>query len=313
LGSAASVHSSRPQANNASRTPVKSSTSLPVLSPLTPLPATPLKRTSTHPLDHASTPSKSKQLADPLSELFDLPRNGSRRGNSRTLQSRPSKPIAKRMLGRTRTEPSIDGDPSIDTSLDSLASKSSSNVSIGLAQSHQPSHVIDMTASGSSLSQMSTFPEEQSQSLAPGPSTAPLQQPGLRTYAGRSRSFLVELPTESNPDSGVDADDLAFDTRESYKDLRLRWGVDNSEDDPRPAVSSYPSSEPEGGRKGKGKAKDRPKAMLPPNMMNDLKSITELRSRGESRRFMDEVGYLFEGMDQTVGVRVRRGRWVTFL
>ena len=264
-------------------------------------------------MDHASTPSKSKQLADPLSELFDLPRNGSRRDNSRTLQSKPSKPIAKRMLGRTRTEPSIDDDPSIDTSLDSLASKSSSNVSIGLTQPHQPSHVIDMTASGSSLSQMSTFPEEQSQSLAPGPSTAPLQQPGLRTYAGRSRSFLVELPTESNPDSGVDADDLAFDTRESYKDLRLRWGVDNSEDDPRLAVSSYPSPEPEGGRKGKGKAKDRPKAIIPPNMMNDLKSITELRSRGESRRFMDEVGYLFEGMDQTVGVRVRRGRWVTFL
>jgi hypothetical protein len=264
-------------------------------------------------MDHASTPTKSKQLTDPLSELFDLPRNGSRRDYSRTLQSKPNKPIAKRMLGRTRTEPSIDDDPSIDTSLDSLASKPSSNVSIELARSHQPSHVIDMSASGSSLSQMSTFPEEQSRSLTPGPSTAPLQQPGLRTYAGRSRSFLVELPTQSNPDSGVDADDLAFDVRESYKDLRLRWGVDNSEDDPRLAVSSHPSPEPEGGRKGKGKAKDRPKAMIPPNMMNDLKSITELRSRGESRRFMDEVGYLFEGMDQTVGVRVRRGRWVTFL
>jgi hypothetical protein len=155
---------------------------------------------------------------------------------------------------------------------------------------------------------MLTLPEEQSQPSAPGPSTAPLQQSSLRTYAGRSRSFLVELPTDSNPDSGVDADDLAFETRESYKDLRLRWGVDNSEDDPRPAVSSYSSPEPETGRKGKGKAKDRPKAVLPPNMMNDLKSITELRSKGEIRRFMDEVGYLFEGMDQTVGVSVRRGR-----
>lgn len=256
-------------------------------------------------MDHASIPTKSSQSADPLSQLFDLSRNGSRRDNSRTLQSKPSKPIARRMLGRTRTEPSIDDNPAIDTSLDSLASKSSSNVSIGSTRSHQPSHVIDMTASGSSLSQ--TLPEEQSQSLTPGPSTAPLQQSGLRTYAGRSRSFLVELPTESNPDSGFDTDDLAFDTRESYKDLRLRWGVDNSEDDPRLGVSSYPSPEPEGSRKGKGKAKDRPKAILPPNMMNDLKSVTELRSRGESRRFMDEVGYLFEGMDQSVGVRVRRG------
>ena len=211
-------------------------------------------------MDHASTPTKSKQSADPLSELFDLPRNGSRRDNSRTLQSQPSKPIAKRMLGRARTEPSIDDDPSVDTSLDSLASKSSSNVSIGPKRgSHQPSHEMDMTASGSSLSQMSIFPEEQSQSLAPGPSTVSLHQSGLRTYAGRSRSFLVELPTESNPDSGVDTDDLAFDTRESYKDLRLRWGVDNSEDDPRHAVSSYPSPEPEGGRKWKRESERPPK------------------------------------------------------
>jgi hypothetical protein len=39
-----------------------------------------------------------------------------------------------------------------------------------------------------------------------------------------------------------------------------------------------------------------------------LKSITELRSKGEIRRFIDEVGYLFEGMERTAGVRVRRGR-----
>jgi hypothetical protein len=264
-------------------------------------------------MDHASTPTNSKSSADPLSELFDLPRNGTRRDNSHSLQSKPGKPIAKRMLGRTRTEPSIDDNPSIDTSLDTLASKPSSIVSVGLMRSQQPSNVIDMTASGSSHPDMLTFPEGESQPPAHGPSIAPLQQSSLRTYAGRSRSFLVELPTDSNPDSGVDADDLAFEIRESYKDLRLRWGVDNSEDDPRPAVSSHSSPEPENGRKGKGKTKDRPKAVLPPNMMNDLKSITELRSKGESRRFMDEVGYLFEGMDQTVGVGVRRGRRVHFL
>ena len=301
----AGTQSSRPQTNRAFRTPVKLSNSLPASSPLSPLPATPLKRTSTHPMDHASTPTNSKHSADPLSELFDLSRNGAQWDNPRFLKSKPSKPIAKRMLGRTRTEKSIDDNPSINTSLESLASKSSS---IGLMRSQQPNHTIDITPSGSSHPQMLTLPEEQSQSSAPGPSTAPLQQSSFRTYAGRSRSFLVELPTDSNLESGVDADDLAFETRESYKDLRLRWGVDNSEDDPRPAVSSYSSPEPETGRKGKGKAKDRPKAVLPPNMMNDLKSITELRSKGEIRRFMDEVGYLFEGMDQTVGVGVRRGR-----
>ena len=35
---------------------------------------------------------------------------------------------------------------------------------------------------------------------------------------------------------------------------------------------------------------------LPSNMMNPLKSITELRNKGESRRFMDEVAYLLDGM-----------------
>ena len=183
-------------------------------------------------------------------------------------------------------------------------------MSVGLPLSPQPSHAVDLMASGLTASQMLTLPEEQSQSSVPGPSTASIQRPSLRTYAGRSRSFLVELPTDSNPDSGVDADDLGFEVRESYQDLRLRWGVDKSEDDPHFVASlrSSPEPGPESGRKGKAKAKDRPKVVLPPNMMNDLKSITELRSKGESRRFMDEVGYLFEGMGRDVGVGVRRGR-----
>ena len=206
------------------------------------------------------------------------------------------------MLGRTRTEPLIDDDTAVDPSFDSLAS----SASVGFQPPLQPSCAVDSTVSGFPTL---TVPEEQSQSSSvPGPSTASLQQASLRTYAGRSRSFLVELPTDSNPDSGVDADDLGFEVRESYKDLRLRWGVDKTEDDLNPAASLRSSPEPEHGRKGKGKAKDRVKPVLPPNMMNDLKSVTELRSKGESRRFMDEVGYLFEGMGRDVSVRVRRGR-----
>ena len=109
------------------------------------------------------------------------------------------------------------------------------------------------------------------------------------------------------PGAHDDDDDLGLEnTRESYADLRSRWGVDNSEDDPLPRS---PSPEPVSG-KGKGKAKERSRVVLPSNMMNDLKSITELRSKGESRRFMDEVGYLFEGMGKNVGVGVRRGRQV---
>lgn len=290
------------------RTPIKSTNSLPGSSPLTPLSASPLKRTSTHPMDHASTPTKSRPPADALSELFDLtPKVPGRvsRDSVRSLQSKANKPVAKRMLGRTRSA-LLAAEPSVGTSLESMTSNSPDASASTLP--HSPHHIPDLDALGSAVSQTPTISEEQFQSTL-GPATAPLQRSNVRTYAGRSRSFLVELPTEGTPDGAIDADDLGLEIRESYKDLRMRWGVDDSEDDPRLAVSARSSPEPEPGRKGKGRAKDRPKVLLPPNMMNDLKSITELRSKGESRRFMDEVGYLFEGMDSSVGVSVRRGRW----
>jgi hypothetical protein len=283
------------------RTPVKSTNSLPGSSPLTPLSASPLKRTSTHPMDHSSTPTKPRRPADALSELFDLPKVPGRvsRDSVRSLQSKANKPVAKRMLGRTRSA-LLAGDGSLESMT------SNSPASAGLP--HSPHHIPDLDDLGSAVSQTPTISDEQFQSTL-GPANAPLQRSNVRTYAGRSRSFLVELPTEGAPDGTIDGDDLGLEVRESYKDLRVRWGVDDSEDDPRLAVSARSSPEPEHGRKGKGRAKDRPKVLLPPNMMNDLKSITELRSKGESRRFMDEVGYLFEGMDSSAGVSVRRGRW----
>jgi hypothetical protein len=50
--------------------------------------------------------------------------------------------------------------------------------------------------------------------------------------------------------------------------------------------------------------------VLANGMMNDLKSITELRSKGESRRFLDEVGYLFEGIEGGCAIALRRARCV---
>lgn len=87
------------------------------------------------------------------------------------------------------------------------------------------------------------------------------------------------------------------DTRESYADLRSRWGVDNSEDDPRPFdddTRTLKRTSSVGSR------------VLANGMMNDLKSITELRSKGESRRFLDEVGYLFEGIESGCAIALRR-------
>ncbi|KAI0659223.1 hypothetical protein C8Q70DRAFT_915843 [Cubamyces menziesii] len=146
----------------------------------------------------------------------------------------------------------------------------------------------------------------------------------VRTYAGKSRSFLVALPQSQAGSLGLASHSAAliedsgtihgesqeddFDMRESYTELRERWGVDASEDDPRPVSPVRASPSPKGkGKKRKGLREEAPVKVLPYGMTNDLKSITELRSKGESRRFLDEVGYLFEGLDANGALGVRRG------
>jgi hypothetical protein len=39
-----------------------------------------------------------------------------------------------------------------------------------------------------------------------------------------------------------------------------------------------------------------------------LKSITEMRSKGENRRFRDEMGYLTEGLEEGNALAVQQGR-----
>ena len=72
--------------------------------------------------------------------------------------------------------------------------------------------------------------------------------------------------SEPNAEASPEDEEMQDGHRESYTDLRTRWGVDNSED---------------------------PTLNVP---VNDLNSLSEMRSRGETRRFMDEVGYLVEGL-----------------
>lgn len=145
----------------------------------------------------------------------------------------------------------------------------------------------------------------------------------MRTYAGKSRSFLVAIPAAQmgvgglsrhalNPtgfdDGGayVGSQDDDFEIEESYTDRRIRLGIDNSEDDPRPWSPPSESASPS---KRRGRV-ETPPVPLPNGMMNDLKSITELRSKGENRRFLDEVGYLFEGLEAASPLNIRRARWV---
>lgn len=135
-------------------------------------------------------------------------------------------------------------------------------------------------------------PQKVAPSCSPIPTPSKLPTKHARTYAGASRSYLIELPAADLAEPG--------DTRESYSDLRSRWGVDNSEDDPRPFDNDT-----------RLQRTHSMGSLLPSNgMMNDLKSITELRSKGESRRFLDEVGYLFEGIEAGCAIALRRARCV---
>ncbi|KAG6812337.1 hypothetical protein H0H92_003324 [Tricholoma furcatifolium] len=199
------------------------------------------------------------------------------------------KKLAQRMLARSKTESSI--------------------------ESSNTSSLIDRTAS---------LPNIPSSSPTRSPSTSPQARPppvpvvsNTRTYAGKSRSFLVSIPASSLDPLAPEQDDDEYSTRESYASLRSRWGVDNSEDDPYPinlSPSRSDSTATPSGTPSKAKAKSKAqkeallqaKVLMASGMMNPLKSITELRSKGESRRFLDEVGYLFEGMHSSVVIGLRR-------
>ncbi|KAH9479321.1 hypothetical protein JR316_0007911 [Psilocybe cubensis] len=249
------------------------------------------------PCQTASTPvvqhSPSKPARD-LSLIFEdiLPVNN-------TLPS-PSK-LAKRMLSRSKTESSVEGQSSLqETKVERTPS---------LPNLSSPSKTEEPAAS-TSKSISAILP------LVTPSSNAPV----TRTYAGKFRSFLVSFPATSTAhdplSTVIDADDL--DARESYSSLRNRWGVDNSEDDPYHYASPSPSkslksdlSTPDtspsrhGKRKGKAVSSFQNHSISMPDLMN-LKSISELRNKGENRRFFDEVGYLFEGMDKTGGIGLRR-------
>lgn len=138
------------------------------------------------------------------------------------------------------------------------------------------------------------------------PSKAPPVRP-MRTYAGPSRSFLVTLPVPGVDLTDVLTQDQDEASQESYADLCTRWGVDKSDDDPLPAEDVVSPSR----RLKRNSSKTLSQSSLSYNasgIFNDLKSITELRNKGESRRFMDGVGYLFEGLEAASAITLRRAR-----
>ncbi|OAX40462.1 hypothetical protein K503DRAFT_864622 [Rhizopogon vinicolor AM-OR11-026] len=238
------------------------STSIPTSHLSPPRATSPIRRSVTLPDlgSTSSTPSSTRTPTKPARDLSTLFPASPRWTPSSTGVSLG---VVKRMLSRSRTESSID----CNGSRNPCPFTPSSNT---LPINHSPPKLTP------------------SSSPTPSPSKS-LPTKHARTYAGASRSYLIALPAADlvEPD----------DARESYSDLRSRWGVDNSEDDPHPI-----EDDTRGLKRTSGVG-----SLLPSNgTMNDLKSITELRSKGESRRFLDEVGYLFEGIEAGCALALRR-------
>ncbi|KAF9515699.1 hypothetical protein BS47DRAFT_740245 [Hydnum rufescens UP504] len=184
-------------------------------------------------------------------------------------QSASGTPMKKRMLGRAATLPNANAFGASPMSNGSPLLKTSSLPVIS------PSKKVEKTPTITATLDLSP-------SNVPAPShTATLPRPNVRTYS-QARSFLVAIPPSPGAEvsetqtNAAESQDLH---RESYADLRRRFRVDVSSDD----------------EIGEG--------LMGPL---DLKSISELRDKGENRRFLDEIGYLLEGFDSKMTIPVKR-------
>lgn len=219
-----------------------------------------------------SQPAQTPRLARDLSDLFISPH----KPNMTSATGSP--PKLKRMLSsRSKTEPTLQ--------TDSLATGSDLFHSTSMFNPPTQDPLNSPIRGGSSfnrnpLARDRTPSPSPQRNHSPPPISRSPQRPG-RTYS-KSRSFLIEV---SRDETQMDVDaqparashtqneqDPSETHRESYSELRSRWGLDNSEQDP--------------------------ELNMP---VNDLNSIGEMRSRGETRRFLDELGYLFDGLDTTSG------------
>ncbi|KAI5119384.1 hypothetical protein M0805_001058 [Coniferiporia weirii] len=259
------------------------------------IPTTPDKRREGTPTESDSSVSPiatPKRKPKDLSNIFDAvsPQRKARFRQESMINSHGSNRTIQKMLSRSRTESSLDSPPS------------KASQCLPRSQSFaDPSSISHPPRSDSPPTGIRTL--HVALEASAGPSGSGLQQSHRehtnthRTYAGRSRSFLVALPATAlvahlgepvaNQNMADEADEQL--TRDSYTELRKRWGVDNSEND------THHDADDNALPVGEGLA-----------LYNPLSSITDLRSKGETRRFLDEVGYLFEGLEPTGALSVRR-------
>ena len=186
-----------------------------------------LLASSSVPQSSLSTPKKSNGLKD-LSEIFSAvsrspsPTKPSPKPLQRTTSLKPSG-LAKRMLARSRTDSSIESSPkSQEDSLPryhSFAEASLSDASPRAGPSRIRSENESQESSQNSMLELSGSQAKEPKNVR-------------RTYAGHSRSFLFEIPASSVVGGGPKIEGLDEDNdalRDSYAELRKRWGVDNVE------------------------------------------------------------------------------------
>lgn len=250
--------------------------------------------------------SKGKEKAIDFSDLFSF-------GDDKI--SKESEPIpktigvARRMVARAQSGPSSPGSGPSDTNTQDATRRRH-------LLSTKTDTIIDLTKE-TGLTNASIKPTK-SISFEDSTPHANSRSINLRTYGGASRSFLIAIPVNQIPslsDSQLTEDSAAsllqsqedkFGAHESYTSLRSRWNVDNSEDDPYQPHAEGPTA---WFKKKKGRSGRPPSVPLPSSSVSELRSITELRNTGESRRFNDEVGYLFEGLTAESELSVKRGRY----
>lgn len=170
-------------------------------------------------------PTTPKNRPKDLTGIFDSisPKlSSSNAGTSGVLNGRG---LAKRMSSRSSSNVTSSG-----SSLSYIDSKDSQT-------SLRKKEILTESSSGpeTMLSPEKT-PTESLDSVSTPQNQRGTTNTSSRTYAGRSRSFLVSLPvtsvlspqalSQSQGDGSEQEDEFS---RESYTDLRKRWGVDNSE------------------------------------------------------------------------------------
>jgi hypothetical protein len=232
-------------------------------------------RTPTRASTPGNTTGQTPRIAKDLSDLFLSPHKTDA-GNTNTGSPQKGGHL-KRMLSKSKTESALQ-----HTSASSLELFPSKSVSTPFISPQKNSRSLDLTTSSGISPFTLQIPEKDrtpSPPLNQSSSRSP-QRPG-KTYS-KSRSFLIEIPHDRDTmdldgqkegingaqSPNLDDIDLKDIHRESYSELRSRWGVDDSENDP---MLNVP--------------------------INELNSIGEMRSRGETRRFLDEVSFLLDGLD----------------